>query len=112
MGKRIGRTGNQKKATKENKYAIQSKRLQFKKSESHLFTEAEDEALLTEHANAMLADPGLFPMTEEEKTCGLCRYRSYCGRGVAASVVRLDAIEDEEPALFQGGLDDLEALAL
>jgi hypothetical protein len=46
MRKKIGRTGNPKKATKENKYAIQSKRLQSPKPTSYLFTVAGNEALL------------------------------------------------------------------
>ena len=37
MGKRIGRAGNPKKANKENKYAIQSKRLQSPKPTCSLF---------------------------------------------------------------------------
>ncbi|MBN38372.1 MAG: hypothetical protein CMI29_07885 [Opitutae bacterium] len=46
MSKRVGGTGNQKKATKENKNAIQSKRFQTKKKAAHLIAWAEDEALL------------------------------------------------------------------
>ena len=55
--------------------------------------------------------PFSFPMTEVERRCGFCVYRSLCDRGEAAS--GLDALteEDELPAPVELDLDALEEIA-
>ncbi|MDX2034497.1 MAG: PD-(D/E)XK nuclease family protein [Blastocatellia bacterium] len=55
--------------------------------------------------------PFAFPMTEVERRCGFCVYRSLCNRGEAAS--GLEALEEEEelPAPVTLDLDALEEIA-
>ena len=57
-------------------------------------------------------DQGKFALTEDERECLYCNYRSYCGRGGKAGAFSPDELDEagEQPMLL-GSLDDYEAVA-
>ena len=63
---------------------------------------AKDEALLTEMIGA-IGEAADFPLTEDERRCRFCNYRSLCDRGEAGDLQDFD---------FDEVVDDEEAIAL
>jgi CRISPR/Cas system-associated exonuclease Cas4 (RecB family) len=61
-----------------------------------------------------LASDEVWPLTEEERRCQYCIYRSLCDRGVRAGTLEedgLDVAEMEERFDFEFDLDDVEEIA-
>lgn len=50
-----------------------------------------------------------FPLTDDEKKCGFCLYRSYCARGVRASEAQ-DETEASSPTNWEINLDQIQEI--
>jgi CRISPR/Cas system-associated exonuclease Cas4 (RecB family) len=76
---------------------------------------ADNRAYLTGLVEAILAhDEEVWPLTDEERRCKYCVYRSLCDRGVRAGTLEeagLDLVEMEEQFDFEFDLDDVEEIA-
>ncbi|MEZ4700386.1 MAG: PD-(D/E)XK nuclease family protein [Rhodothermales bacterium] len=75
----------------------------------------QDERYLTELVDRIAAgrQEGRFPLTEDERLCQYCTYRSFCGRGAAAGPLLGDEADDAVDLALDalGDLDEIEAIA-
>ena len=67
---------------------------------------ADSESILCELTEKILSsEPGGFPLTENEKSCQYCVYRSLCNRGVKAGPMADATVTQTELASQIDGLD-------
>ncbi len=76
---------------------------------------AEDEAYLSDLVEEIMGQEGTFSLTEHEKTCSFCAYRSFCGRGGAAGNTEKGDEPDSElygEEKLLTDIDDYESITL
>lgn len=73
---------------------------------------ANDEKYLTQLVEQVhLASTGGFPLTDDERRCAFCNYRSLCDRGISAGEALSDEIEAYADNVFDLDFDQAETIA-